>query len=622
MDAYRAQIRMTLRLMMRNRGALFFGYVFPLAFFFMFGQLFRAGQGGGANQIVSMVLTLGVLGSGIFGAGMIAVMNREQNVLRRFKVAPITPAPILVSSLIVSLLNYLPMAALLIILANRFYGMPFPDRLGSLFLFVSLGLLAFCSIGNILAAVVNSMQEAQILGQLFYMPMLLLGGATIPLTVMPNWLQVLTQYLPSTHYNTGVQSILRNHESILDNLSSAAALTTTIVVGTFLAIKLFRWEKEERMRPSAKLWLVAVLGPFLLIGAWQTYAKTNLVKQRVLARNLERSRSWLIRDARLFVGDGEVIERASVLIRDGKIAEIYKDAAPEPKALRAQDVDAAGKTLLPGLIDVSVRLASPGGLSMSADDYRDIDGNLDRELAAYLFSGVTAVKSNGDPPDVAMRHRATLEAGEVLGSELFVNSAPGGIQHGSSKEVIASDLFTRMKNSGAFYQPALAVIQASSDASSGKTELIEGSLVQQAAPKDLLERTRRTLTATPKSDAIPGNGEIAKQNLLAAYKAGALLVSGSDSGAPLLFHGPAVHRELQIWVQAGVPPAAALQAATFNAAKSLGASDRIGAIRKGYDATLLLVDGNPLQDISATERISSVFLKGERVNRGSLFEQK
>src|SRR5262249_52890350 len=159
-----------------------------------------------------------------------------------------------------------------------------------------------------------------------------------------------------------------------DNLSSTAALVTTIVVGTFLAIKLFRWEKEEKMRPSAKLWLVAVLGPFLLIGAWQTYAKTNLVKQRILARNLERSHTWLIRDARLFVGDGEVMERGSVLIRDGKIAEIYKDAAPEPKTLRAQAVEGAGKTLLPGLIDVSVRLASPGGLAMSADDYRDIDG--------------------------------------------------------------------------------------------------------------------------------------------------------------------------------------------------------------------------------------------------------
>ena len=41
---------------------------------------------------------------------------------------------------------------------------------------------------------------------------------------------------------------------------------------------------------------------------------------------------------------------------------------------------------------------------------------------------------------------------------------------------------------------------------------------------------------------------------------------------------------------------------------------------KGFDASLLLVDGNPLQDITATERISRVFFKGESVPRADLFD--
>ena len=48
--------------------------------------------------------------------------------------------------------------------------------------------------------------------------------------------------------------------------------------------------------------------------------------------------------------------------------------------------------------------------------------------------------------------------------------------------------------------------------------------------------------------------------------------------------------------------------------------DALGAIRPGYDATLLLVDGNPLEDISYTERISVVLFQGERVNRAALLE--
>ena len=58
---------------------------------------------------------------------------------------------------------------------------------------------------------------------------------------------------------------------------------------------------------------------------------------------------------------------------------------------------------------------------------------------------------------------------------------------------------------------------------------------------------------------------------------------------------------------------------TANAAALLGAGSRMGQIKQGYDATLLLVDGNPLKEISSTERISMVLLKGERVQRGDMF---
>jgi imidazolonepropionase-like amidohydrolase len=61
-----------------------------------------------------------------------------------------------------------------------------------------------------------------------------------------------------------------------------------------------------------------------------------------------------------------------------------------------------------------------------------------------------------------------------------------------------------------------------------------------------------------------------------------------------------------------------LQAATYNAARLLGADQRIGSVRKGNDADLLIVEGNPLQDISALERISRVVFKGEVVNRSEL----
>jgi imidazolonepropionase-like amidohydrolase len=160
----------------------------------------------------------------------------------------------------------------------------------------------------------------------------------------------------------------------------------------------------------------------------------------------------------------------------------------------------------------------------------------------------------------------------------------------------------------------------------GRTDLLDRSLVRQVILRDWFAQAKESLNSpgvqAARQSARPVNLDVAKQNLAAAYRSGAMLVTGTDSGLPMTVHGPAIHRELQLWVEAGIPPAAALQGATYNAAKLLRADQRIGLIRKGYEATLLLVDGNPLQDISATERISTVFFKGERVDRSDIFEQK
>src|SRR5207249_11469889 len=110
-------------------------------------------------------------------------------------------------------------------------------------------------------------------------------------------------------------------------------------------------------------------------------------------------------------------------------------------------------------------------------------------------------------------------------------------------------------------------------------------------------------------------------NLKRAYDAGVTLVAGSDAGNPLVFHGPTIQHELALWVAAGIPPAAALQAATSNAARLLRADSRIGLVASGRDADLLVVDGNPLTDITALERVSMVVFKGERIRRAALFSE-
>lgn len=732
MKAFLALTRIDLKLALRNRSVLFFNYFFPLIFFFVFGYSMHAEQGSRIIQVITMVTAIGILGNGLFGAGMRAVQDRETDVLRRYKVTPITPVPLLAASMVTGIILYLPGLIITLVLANRLFGMVIPPNIGSLFLFAIIACLAFRSIGLIIAAVVNSSQESLILIQPLYMAMLFLSGATFPLSFFPDWLQLVTQFIPATYLMIGLAGILQHGESVLQNWQSVIALIVTALIGMFIATKLFRWEKEEKLRNSAKFWVLAALAPFLVLGIYQSWSQKDLAKARILARDIERGKTWLIQNARVFVGDGRVIESASILIKGGKIAEIYEGNAPDAKALKADLVEAAGKTVLPGLIDVHVHLGASGGF---IDDWTKFDSkkSIEREMRAYAFCGVTAVRSAGDTVDDTLKVRKQFGSGEKLGTELFMcgplftaegghgteygkflpesaradfiaqfvrtpksaeearkqvdalavqkvdaikgvleAGAPGypfnrmdvnilravteeahakklpvavhtgnakdvddavslpadSIEHGSFIDEISDATIAEMKAKGIAYDPTLSVVEGLSSFARSDTSLLKRSLVQQVTKKELLDGTEQA-AKKPELDGLreglkhwPMSLEVGGKNLLKAWHAGVPLVTGSDAGNFLVLHGPTVQREVELWVAAGIPIEVALQAATLNAARLLRADSRIGTVEKGKEATLLIVDGNPLQDIKALSSVSTVFIKGERVNRTALLQEK
>jgi imidazolonepropionase-like amidohydrolase/ABC-type multidrug transport system permease subunit len=732
MRSYIALFKNNMRLTMRDRSALFFNYLFPFIFFFAFAEMFHAGTGMGIAYFVGTVLTMGILGNGLWGAGMRAVQEREQNILRRYKVTPISPLPILIASMVSGWLLYLPVMVLLILVGHFGYAMPMPRNWISLFLMTSLGVCAFRAIGLILAAVTNTMQEANILIQLLYMPMLFLSGTTIPAAILPNWAQTVAEFLPAAYLVTGFQGIFFRNQTLADNLLPVGALLLTIAVGLFFAVQLFRWEKEEKLPARKKLWVLAVLGPFLVMGCYRAYSRDHIGENQALFRDLQRSGTFLIRNARLILGDGSVIETGSVLVHDGKIQEVFTGAGPDPEKIKADVIEGAGKTLLPGLIDAHVHLGGPAGISTDSADY-DPQKTMPRVDAALLYSGITAARSVGDGLDASLALRAKVANGARLGAQLFICgpmfTAEGGhgteftqhvpeamresvkaqlvrtpktpeearrqvrelkkagvdgiktileagwgdgmlfdrmdlliarsvaeeahaqnlplavhtgdardvtdaveigaasVEHGSWRDELPDNLLARMAAQGVYLDPTLAVVEAYSQYFSGKADALNNSLVQQVLPARMLKDTREFMQSGKSVDAAKAEIfthalEQARNNLVRAWKAGVPLVMGTDAGNPLMFHGPSIHRELQLWIDAGIPAWVALEAATGNAAKLLRADKQMGTLRKGLDANLLLIDGNPLIDITATERISLVVFKGERLRRPDLFDQK
>jgi ABC-type multidrug transport system permease subunit len=278
-NTYYAFIEYELKLTFRYRMAIALNYLFPICLFVGYSEMFRpaglsaGGPGNGGAVYVggffNMCLVIAALSNGLWGTGLRAVSERENNILRRFKVTPISPLPLLVSLIVSGWAVFMPIGIVLGLFAHLRYGMPFPAAWPSLLLFISLGVVAFRCLGLIIAGVANSTQETNAMIQLLFMPMLFLSGATIPLGLLPLWARAIATFMPSYHLMQICQAVFQNNLSVGSELEAVTALTLTALLGAFVSWQLFRWDKDQKIRPAAKLLVLMALLPFAVLGAYQ-----------------------------------------------------------------------------------------------------------------------------------------------------------------------------------------------------------------------------------------------------------------------------------------------------------------------------------------------------------------
>lgn len=104
-------------------------------------------------------------------------------------------------------------------------------------------------------------------------------------------------------------------------------------------------------------------------------------------------------------------------------------------------------------------------------------------------------------------------------------------------------------------------------------------------------------------------------DLKALRKEGINVVLGTDTGNDFILPGISIHEEMQIMALGGFEPLEIIQMATLNAAKMLHVQDSLGSIEEGKIADMVLLDANPLESISNTLKINSVFKNGKTQTR-------
>jgi imidazolonepropionase-like amidohydrolase len=212
--------------------------------------------------------------------------------------------------------------------------------------------------------------------------------------------------------------------------------------------------------------------------------------------------------------------------------------------------------------------------------------------------------------------------------EAMIDAGQKSIEHYIYPPIITdpkhAEIYQKMADSGVYIVPTIVVADKSllvsyRDAkmivedTKGKIDFrrkyLSGYLIEDW--KEQLEEKKE-----PSPFDLAKLKEVLIKDLQEMHKAGVRLMSGTDVGVLLIYPGYSLHDELQLLVKyVGLTPMQAIISASRYPAEFFGIQNTFGTIEKGKIADLVLLDANPLDDISNTQRIAAVVLNGRYLSK-------
>jgi imidazolonepropionase-like amidohydrolase len=209
---------------------------------------------------------------------------------------------------------------------------------------------------------------------------------------------------------------------------------------------------------------------------------------------------------------------------------------------------------------------------------------------------------------------ALVHIGDLDGARTAIAAGADGLAHLFVDRNPEPDFGTFTASHHAFVVPTLTVLKSITGVG-GAAPLADDPRFSAYLTRQELLMVKQGFPRRPGMPAVDyAFAEATVKQLRAAHVP---ILAGTDAGNPGTAHGAALHRELELLVNAGLTPTEALAAATSIPAKVFHLGDR-GRIAEGLRADLLLVSGDPTTDITATRDIAGVWKQGVAFDRSAL----
>lgn len=208
---------------------------------------------------------------------------------------------------------------------------------------------------------------------------------------------------------------------------------------------------------------------------------------------------------------------------------------------------------------------------------------------------------------------AVVHVGEHAAAREAIAAGADGLVHLFVDEAPDPEFGAFVAEHAAFVIPTLSVLQSVTGVSHGKT-LLEDARMQPYVSGEARSTIGGAFPRSAKQPPVTYAG--AEESVRMLMKAGVPVLAGTDAPNPGTSHGASMHGELELLVDAGLTPLEALRAATSVPAAAFRIDDR-GRIAEGLRADLLLIDGDPTKDITATRAISAIWKGGAAIDRSA-----
>ncbi len=393
-------------------------------------------------------------------------------------------------------------------------------------------------------------------------------------------------------------------------------------------------------------------------------------------------------DGRVIVGDGRILDHATVLVKDGKILKIAQNSMNIPKDTQTIPLD--GQTLLPGFIDAHIHICmdgSPDPVAAGLTESPTITTLKAAESARRtLMAGVTTVRDMGGKDGIDFGLRQAIDSGLIPGPRMLISgrlicmtgghgwqvgleaNGPDEVRKAAREQIKAGVDIVKLMATGGVLTPAVepgseqlteeelraGVEEAHKAGKKTATHAMGTRGIQNAlrAGIDSIEHgvylddetvsmmMERNIPLIPTISALynietkgteAGIPAFAVEKTLKvkpfhiesirmAREAGVLVAAGTDAGTPFNLHGENLG-EIKLLVDyGGFSPMGAIMAGTCIAARVLGLEKELGTVEEGKVADLVLVEGNPLDNIDVLLNQESICLvmQGGKIVKGDI----